>query len=110
MINFSNKFKDATICSCGSLIKISLLVKISHLPDGKKYNVFKFEKENIDFSIFCLNDKKSWELNSPKMYGSNSLLLLSSINLPLAPTRYWLLLETRAINLVGLISILSVDG
>ena len=25
----------------------------------KKYNVFKFEKENIDFSIFFLNDKKS---------------------------------------------------
>ena len=46
------------ICSCGSLIKISLSVKISHLLDGKKYNVFKFEKENVDFSIFFLNDKK----------------------------------------------------
>ena len=57
-----------------------------------------------------MSDKKSQELNSPKMYGSNSLLLLSSINLPLAPNKYWLLLETRAINLVGLISILSVDG
>ena len=105
-----DKFNDATKCSCGNIIKISLSVKISHLPDGKKYNVFKLEKENIDFSIFCLNDKKCWELNSPKIYGSNSLLFLSSINLPLAPTRYWPLLETRAINLVGLISILSVDG
>ena len=110
MISFLDKFNDATICSFGSLIKISLLVRISHLPDGKKDNSFKSEKENIDFSIFCLNNKKSWKLNLPKMYGSNLLLFLSSINLPLAPTKYWVLLETRAINLVGLISMFSFDG
>ena len=42
-----------------TLIKISSLVKISHLFEGKKYNVLNSVKVNLDCIIFFLKFKKS---------------------------------------------------
>ena len=53
--------------SCGNFIKMSSLVKISHLFEGKKYNVLNSVKVNLDLSILFLKIKKSLELYSPNI-------------------------------------------